>query len=372
MKTGQWLAAILCLVLSAGISLQAGADEVDDIQAEISKLQKLLKQTKGQRSELQHQLEKSETDISTIQKEIRAIQHNIKKENNNLEQLHDERSELQQSKVQQQQAVEQQLTQAYQNGRQQKLKLLLNQQDPATIARLMTYYDYLSRANIVQIQQYNQTIARLDQIEPDMLTSRDRLKRDHDKLNLQRQTLKKQQFSRRQTLAQIEKTIKDKDKELQREQIQLEQLLNTMQQSLADMKLPGDYTPFKKQAKSMPWPTKGRLLNGFGGKRNSAGLRWQGVNIAAREGADVQAIHRGRVVFSDWFKGLGMLVIVDHGDGYLSLYAHNQAIFPAPGDWIQRGETIATVGNSGGQKTASLYFEIRHNGKPQNPKKWCK
>ncbi|MDC3332982.1 peptidoglycan DD-metalloendopeptidase family protein, partial [bacterium] len=122
----------------------------------------------------------------------------------------------------------------------------------------------------------------------------------------------------------------------------------------------------------MPWPTAGKLANSFGSKRNGTTLRWQGVNINARQGSDVKAIHYGRVVFADWFRGSGLLVIIDHGDGYMSLYGHNQSLLKSPGEWVIPGESIATVGNSGGQKSAGLYFEIRKNGKPTDPKRWCK
>ncbi|ROR98876.1 septal ring factor EnvC (AmiA/AmiB activator) [Sinobacterium caligoides] len=372
MKQRLW--PIILLSLSLGLApLGAQAeDDIGSVKSEIKKLQQMLKNFRGERGSLSKKLQHSEQEISNIQRKIRNIKGELDEENNKLEQLHQERKTLDEAKKGQQQAVKEQLTRAYQTGRQQKIKVLLNQEDPAKLARMMVYYDYLNRANIAQVENYNHTINRLDQIEPDIEQSLNYLVLSKNKLDLQRQSLKRQQLSRRQTLAKIDKSIVDRDKQLRQQQQQLEKLLNAVAENIDNIEMPKDYIPFAKRRGKMAWPAKGKLLNAFGGKRNDTGIRWQGVNIAAAAGSKVKAIHRGRVVFSDWFRGLGMLVILDHGDGYLSLYAHNQAVYPSAGDWIQSGETIATVGSSGGQKRAALYFEVRHNGKPSDPKRWCK
>ena len=132
------------------------------------------------------------------------------------------------------------------------------------------------------------------------------------------------------------------------------------------------YQPFGKLKGKLPWPVVGKPSNRFGRYRNGTSLRWQGLTIPSTEGNRVEAIHSGRIVFADWLRGSGLLVIIDHGDGYMSLYAHNQSLLKEIGDWVNPGDTIATVGNSGGQQRSGLYFEIRHNGKPTDPKRWCK
>jgi septal ring factor EnvC (AmiA/AmiB activator) len=121
----------------------------------------------------------------------------------------------------------------------------------------------------------------------------------------------------------------------------------------------------------MPWPVKGKPSNTFGRARNEGKMRWQGITIPAKEGVTVRAIHHGRVVYSDWLRGSGLLLIIDHGDGYMSLYAHNQSLLRDVGEWVTAGTPISTVGSSGGRDRAALYFEIRHQGKPTNPAKWC-
>ena len=122
----------------------------------------------------------------------------------------------------------------------------------------------------------------------------------------------------------------------------------------------------------MPWPIEGEILHHFGTTKKNNGLKWDGVLIKANQGSDVKAISNGKVVYSDWFRNLGLLVILEHGDGYMSLYGHNEALLKNQGDWVLTGETIATVGDSGGQIQPGLYFEIRKKGIPVNPVKWCR
>ncbi len=372
MQKSFWLYCCFILSIGLGSVTAAQGDNIDDLQLDIKKLQQLLNEFKNKRSQLTNTLRHSEQEISSIQRKVRSLENTIQQQSNKIDRLKTQRGELNKAKQQQQQAVEDQLSRAYQMGRQQKIKILLNQQDPIEISRMMVYYDYLNRANIAQIDDYNTTIQRLAALEDDLAASTKKLISSQNEIKRQHNKLKQQQLSRRQTLAKIDKTIVNKDNELKREQKQLEQLLSAVAKNINDIEIPDGDQSFVDQKGKMAWPVKGRIINHFNSRRNAAGLRWHGVNIAAGSGTDVRAIHRGRVVFADWFSGLGMLIILDHGDGYLSLYAHNQAIFPAAGDWINADDSIATVGNSGGQKQASLYLEIRHNGKPIDPKKWLK
>ncbi|HEY7775443.1 MAG TPA: peptidoglycan DD-metalloendopeptidase family protein, partial [Kineobactrum sp.] len=136
--------------------------------------------------------------------------------------------------------------------------------------------------------------------------------------------------------------------------------------------LPDDYKPFASTRGSLAWPVSGRRGNSFGASRGAGGMRWHGINLRAEEGTPVKAVHHGRVVFADWLRGSGLLLILDHGDGYMSLYAHNQSLLREVGEWVGPGTTIATVGNTGGSNRAGLYFEIRKDGKPVDPVVWCR
>ena len=139
---------------------------------------------------------------------------------------------------------------------------------------------------------------------------------------------------------------------------------------MAELEVPQEFQDFASFRGQMPWPVGGRPSNSFGARRGNGGLRWQGLVIPATEGSEVTAIHHGRVVFADWFRGSGLLLIVDHGDGFMSLYAHNEALLRDVGEWVSAGSAIATVGSTGGMAESALYFEIRENGKPTNPSSW--
>ena len=152
----------------------------------------------------------------------------------------------------------------------------------------------------------------------------------------------------------------------------LQQLLDAIREAVVNLQVPDNYQPFKAARGTMPWPIGGKRANSFGRPRNEGKMRWQGVTIPASEGDSVKAIHHGRVVYADWLRGSGLLMIIDHGEGYMSLYAHNQSLLREVGEWVSAGTPIITVGNSGGQEQSALYFEIRHQGKPTNPTKWCK
>ena len=188
------------------------------------------------------------------------------------------------------------------------------------------------------------------------------------------QALDTLQTLRRKTLARLDKEIgssRRRIEEMDREREELEALLDSMTQALAGLELKREVENFTAARGNMPWPARGRLRNHFGAKRGLGGLRWQGLMIGADEGQDVHAIHHGRVVYADWLRGSGLLMIIDHGDGYMSLYAHNQLLLRETGEWVTTGDTLARVGATGGQQQSGLYFEIRHRGAPLDPVSWC-
>jgi septal ring factor EnvC (AmiA/AmiB activator) len=161
----------------------------------------------------------------------------------------------------------------------------------------------------------------------------------------------------------------DQLQDMQRDLSQLEELITGLKQEATATK---NAVPFASMKGKLPWPSKGRLARSFGSSRNKGSLRWQGVILKAQAGTKIHAISAGRVVFADWFRNLGLLIIIDHGDGYMTLYGHNQSLYKAVGDTVESGELIATMGNTGGNHEVSLYFEIRDQGTPTNPARWCR
>ena len=176
-------------------------------------------------------------------------------------------------------------------------------------------------------------------------------------------------------VAKLNDSIRDKGEKLkqkERDRQELEKLLAAIEEAVVNLEVPEDFQAFGKARGKMPWPIKGKPSNRFGKSRNEGKMRWQGVTIPAKEGTTVRAIHHGRVVYSDWLRGSGLLLIIDHGDGYMSLYAHNQSLLRDVGEWVSAGTPISTVGDSGGLERSALYFEIRHQGKPTDPARWCR
>ncbi len=363
-------------------------DQLDQVKNEIGKLQQMLQQFKDERSKLRGDLQKSETDISATHKKIQQIEQQLQQQQLELQKLQQQRQSLQQSKSEQQRQIAQQVRAAYELGRQDKLKALLNQEDPGKIGRAMAYYDYFNRARAEQIDAYIELIGKLDLLQPQIEQKSQELNSAKAELDAKRKELVNARAERARTLAQIDNTIQDKSEELRqraRDREALEQVLRKIERdarereikqrdSIARAQLEPILSgqPFRELRGQLPWPVAGKLANQFGAPRQGSDMRWQGINIDAREGEPVHAIHNGRIVFADWLRGSGLLIIVDHGDGYLSLYAHNQTLLKKVGEAVKAGATIATVGNSGGEQHAGLYFEIRHKGVPTDPADWCR
>lgn len=365
----------LCSVNLYADSEQQQREQLQQLNREMAELRKLLDDFKSQRSDLQNSLQKSEVDIGKIQNQIRKIQQQLDKEQGELKTLQNQREKLNGAKHQQQKLIEKQILAAYQIGQQKKIKVLLNQENPEQVTRALTYYDYFNQARSQQIEAYTDIISELNSLEPRITEKTVNLANAKRELDGQYSQLLSRKKERERSLSKINSAIASKDQQLKqiaRDRSELERLLEAVEQTLANIRIPSDFQPFVKLKGRLLWPVAGNPSNRFNSRRSGTSMRWQGINIPAREGSQVKAIHHGRVVFSDWLRGSGLLLIIDHGDGYMSLYGHNQSLLKDTGDWVNAGETIATVGNSGGQSSAGLYFEIRHNGKPTDPQHWCK
>ena len=348
--------------------------QLKSLEAEITRFQKMLDQTKGEKADLQKELEQNEKSISDLMKKIDDIQKKIDAGNNKISGLMHRQRDLEVAKANQQQLIVRQIRAAYRIGSQEYLKVVLNQQDPNELSRMLTYYDYFNRARAAQVQTYRATIASLEQVKQQIAVQNDQLDEDKQSLATRQAALGVSQAKRQLTLAALNEQIRKTGSEIEtrmRNKARLQDLLDRITASIVNLPSPTDTLPFATQRGKLLLPVAGIVTNHFGAARNSGKLHWDGIFIAAPPGTPVKAIHYGRVVFSDWLRGFGMLLIIDHGDGYMSLYGHNQVLYRDVGDWVTAGETIATVGDTGGQKRPGLYFEIRHAGKPTDPQRWC-
>lgn len=377
------LSGLLCATLA--VALGAHADEKAEmakLQKDIEALQKELQQVQGTRSSLQKELQKSEQEINKLQQKADQINKELKQQNHELNSLKNERSQLEQAQKKQQAQIAEQMRAAHKLGEQSEIKVLLNQESPHQLSRIMKYHSYFLEAHNAKIQQFVDTITRIDALTPQIEEKTQALSAMQAALDEQRKQLKNHQNERQKALAQVNNQLKNKSEQLKQlgeDRRRLQALLDRVTQSVATsgamdspayVPLPAGGEKFSQRKGRLPWPTQGRMIHRFGSPRIAGQMNWNGAYIAAPGGNKVVAVHHGRVVFADYFGGHGLLLIVDHGEGYLSLYAHNQHLLKKAGEPVQAGETIATVGNSGGQAGTGLYFEIRHQGRPIDPGGW--
>ncbi|MEN4749426.1 murein hydrolase activator EnvC [Pseudomonas sp. Ps21-P2] len=409
--------------------------QLDATRQDITELKKALSQLQEEKSGVQKDLRSTETEMGKLEKQVEALQKELKKTESELQRLDQEKKKLQSARVEQQRLIAIQARAAYQSGRQEYLKLLLNQQNPEKFARTLTYYDYLSQARLEQLRSFNETLRQLAGVEKDIDLQQAQLLVQKSSLDDQKAQLDTVRQERQVALAKLNQDYKVRDQKLQsrqQDQADLTKVLKTIEETLARQareaeearqkallaqqeaekrqreqealaksrekdnskddideaprrptKAPGamvssagqSYGGAFEQAKGkLPWPVDGRLLARFGESRgDDERTKWDGVLISAAAGSQVRAVHGGRVVFADWLRGAGLLVILDHGNGYLSLYGHNQSLLKEAGDVVKAGEAISTVGNSGGgQDTPALYFAIRQQGRPSDPAQWCR
>ena len=344
------------------------------LEKEISSYKKTLDSTQGQKSEIETVLERNEKGINKLINEIGTIEKDLNNTSDKVSSLTGKQKELLSVKSEQQHYIKQQVKAAYEIGNQEYLKVLLNQEDPSEIARMLTYYDYFNQARSKQIESYNLTLSDLDRVTLELTGEAVVLESQRKALGTQQRNLAKVQKEKQITLQvlinQISTTGSALSK-LEQNRGRLQQLLDKLQESLANLDAPRSTQLFAGMQGKLLLPVEGRIIHRFGNQRNQGKLKWHGILIDAAEGDSVYAVHYGRVVFSDWLRGFGLLMIISHGEGYMSLYGHNQALFREIGDWVSAGEVIAAVGDSGGQDKTGLYFEIRIDGKPNNPQSWC-
>ena len=261
---------------------------------------------------------------------------------------------------------------AYLGGR-ARLALLLGSGDPAALQRLLAYHDYLLAARAEKLRVARETATQVAETEAALAREQAELEALLDEHRAERRRLAEQERARRRLLSELDRSLADTQRRierLRRDARALEAVVARARRALADLEIPGD-RPFGQLRGRLAWPVEGRLVVRFGAEK-VANLRWDGVIIEAPEGREVRAVRGGRVAWADWLRGYGLLMIIDHGDGYMTLYGHNQALLKQTGDWVTEGEPIALVGRSGGRRRAGLYFGIRHHGKAVNPVRWCR
>ncbi|MDH3616219.1 MAG: peptidoglycan DD-metalloendopeptidase family protein [Gammaproteobacteria bacterium] len=346
--------------------------ELEDVRERISSIKESMDASAAERDRLTAELQEAEIAISEQRMRIKEVEreqrHTIKKKEGLDADLAEREAHLDEESA----ALAAQVRAAYMSGSQEKIRLLLNQRDPATLGRLMAYYRYLNDYRAGNIDAVIEQIRQLDALRSKIAAEEDRLAGLAKTRYAELTRLNQAQESRTALLTSLRQKMKTEGQEVERlaaQEKDLTRLIAELTSILSDYPISSEQ-PFSEHKGKLTWPVAGTLLHDFGQPRVGGNIKWNGVVLAAPRGREVRAIYHGRVAFADWLAGMGLLVIIDHGDSYMTLYGYNETILKNAGDWVAPGDVIATVGDSGGQSQASLYFELRRGKQPVNPRRW--
>ncbi|WP_421267849.1 murein hydrolase activator EnvC [Aeromonas veronii] len=427
-------ALFFCLLFGASKSALAANQQLGTMQSQIKEQQKTIKLSKQELAKLNTQLKADEQAISAAAAKLNQTRQQLKQNQQKLATLQKDKLALEVQAKHQKQLLAKQAESAFQAGNHDYLKLLLNQQDPAKLSRSLDYYDYLNKARIEAIdalrvtrdklaknqqatketetrlqtllaeqQEHHQTLLASQQsrakvrnqlqqsVQDDeqklaqLVKAEKALKARLEELRRQREEQDRRERAERERLAKLKaeqerqrKLAEQRRAEQQRLAAQqnktvkpaepVEEMSSTKPERGSGIGTAGYYSGLKTNG-SLRWPVQGPILIAYGSPR-TAQLKWKGTLIGASEGTQVKAVAPGQVVYADWLDGFGMLLVIDHGKGYMSLYGHNQSLLRQVGQNVEQGEPVALVGDSGGQDRPGLYFEIRYQGEAINPTKW--
>jgi septal ring factor EnvC (AmiA/AmiB activator) len=377
---GQAVMILACLVSS--LWLTPGDAQTDDaVEAEqqlsevrerIGKLERQIQKQASERSTTEQALRTAERGESGVRRKLDEIAKALGTTRERLAALESEIESIRAELAQRVDELAQQIRTVYMTGRDDWLRSVLSQQDPAEIGRQLVYHSYIAKHRSTLIDSVRADLERLAEAEASLRDERVRLEETQAAERERLAELSSLREDRKIALAKINDGIASRNDQVERLRMEaenLEILLAELTRALANLSIDGA-VPFADRKGQMQVPTTGRIIRKFGQSRADGRLRWDGILVGAAAGEEVRAVHYGRVVYADWLPGMGLLVVLEHGDGYLSLYGHNQDVMADVGEWVDPDTVIAHVGDSGGQAASGLYFEIRKDGAPQNPSRW--
>jgi septal ring factor EnvC (AmiA/AmiB activator) len=375
-----WIASLLLLIGAGWAPMpdvraatpEAKEAELKQIRGRIDSIRRSIHAEAARRDALSTQVRNADVAIQSARERLAEVRERRLATETRLRDLKAEQAQTERRIDAEREALTGELQVAYINGRQEQLKLFLNQGDPAQLSRMMAYYGYLSRMRAARITAINEHLAHLDLLAENIAAETEKLKQLEAENAREVQALAGARERRAQTLAQVQSRLKTRNEELaklQRDARALEQLIDELRRAIAEFPDLAEQ-PFQRLKGKLPWPVKGKLLARFGQARAGGPLSWQGVVIGAQRGSQVRAPTHGRVVYADWLPGLGMLVVLDHGGGYMTLYGHNEQIYRRVGDRVRPGDPLAAVGEVAGVGQSGLYLEIRRGKQTVNPSEW--
>jgi murein hydrolase activator len=345
--------------------------ELQAVKSEIERITRQVSAEQVERDRLTNELRSSELSVGKLRDALSEVRRERAERAARRAALAAEQRAREAQVQHNRAALAGQLRAAYLIGRQEPLKLLLNQKDPALAGRMFAYYSYFGRARAGQIKLIEDDMQRIAELDGELDAEDQQLAELEKRQRAQLHELEQARTQRTHVLASLEAQSHTRAQNLERlrsQQAGLEKLLRELRTAVERFPLEGN-DAFARLRGKLAWPVSGRLVARFGDAR-AGGVHWDGVLVATERGAPVKAVCQGRVIYADWLPGLGLLTIVDHGDGYLSLYGHNERLYKAAGEPVAAGEPIAAAGDSGGSSRPELYFEIRKGGKPVDPRPW--
>ena len=381
------LPCVLVLSYPLHATPKANQEDLKQLRHRIEALQKELVSNEESRSEAADALRESEQAISNASRKLTELAQEQHTANNILSHLQTQSRQVKSNIEMQQLQLGDLLYRQYIGGQQEYFRLLLNQQDPNQIARELHYYSYITRARAEDINTLRANLEQLDALTRESRNKSLEIAAIQTEQAKQKKHLEQEKAEHKKLLTRISLQVEQQRREiskLKRDEERLSRLVERIGRLLAQKKrteplsnsrLPDastDGNPFAALKGRLSLPVRGELTNRFGSPRSGGSMTWKGLLIRSPNGEEVKAIAGGRVVFADWLRGFGNLVIVDHGGSYMSLYGNNEILYKQVGDTIRSGDTIATVGNSGGNADSGLYFELRHQGKPFDPLSWVR
>ncbi len=381
-----WLAVALCAPAGLAADKAPSPEELRQLRARIDGLKQDLARAEGSRTEAADALRESEQTISDANRRLFELSAQRRAADARLVELRERTRTIEQGIARQHAMVASLVRSQYVNGQAGPVRLLLEGSDPNQIARQMAYHGYVARARTAVVDRLHADQTALEALATEALQRTRELAAIHDEELAGRQRLESEKEKRRSLLAGISRQVEQQRQAigtLQNDERRLTRLAESLARMLVQKRPPArapgvervpdaslDGTPFQQLKGRLQLPVRGELTGRYGSPRSDTGLSWRGLFIQGPAGQEVKAIAAGQVVFADWLRGFGNLLIIDHGEGYMSLYGNNESLVRRVGEKVRGGDAVATVGSSGGNATSGLYFELRHQGKPFDPLGW--
>jgi len=375
-KSAYRVIACIC-VLHSLVTGVAVANE-DRTKKDLSQVQVALEQSQAEYQQQQKEIAKQQQKLKAhelaIAKNAKALnmaEQSVKKTQQQQAEQQQRAVKLEKQQAQFKRVLAAQLKSAYMAGSDDYSKMLLNQEDTAKFERTLSYYNYLNKARIKQLDELKALQIEIAKNQAELEKTKEKLVALFDEQKRRQAALLDAKNERQASLKNLKQQLNKTKNSISYLEENEQTLIATIKELEEEKTTKIELLGLNKNKGRLSWPSKGKLTHKFG-QRKHGGINWKGVLISAAEGTSVNSIHNGQVVFADWLKGYGWVIVVDHGEGFMSLYGHAQTLLKDVGDMVREGESVALVGQSGGQADSGLYFEIRHKGRAVNPIKWCR